>query len=95
MQQPHDVRPKEDIEAANRPFTEKHTDDELTEVDSQDTAHVADQVRRYQREKTPGEDDDHGVALKDFLQLFHARSVYSFESIIEMQGFRKIVDTHG
>jgi hypothetical protein len=45
--------------------------------------------------KTPGEDDDHGVALKDLLQLLHACSVFSFESIIEMQGFRKIVDTHG
>jgi len=95
MQQSHDVRPKEDIETANRSFTEKHTDDELPEIDTKDSAQIADQIRRHQREKTPGKDDDRGVALKNFLQLLHALSVFSFESIIEMQGFRKIVDTHG
>jgi hypothetical protein len=45
MQKLHHVRPKEDIEAANRPFAE-NTDDELPKIDSKDAAHVADQVRR-------------------------------------------------
>ena len=93
MQQLHDVRPNKDIEAANRPFAKKHTGDELPEIDSKNATHVADQIRRHQREKTPREDDDQGIALKDFLEFMDTRPVFSFEHIIEMQGFRKIVDT--
>jgi hypothetical protein len=95
MQKLQGVRPKKDIEAANRPFAEKHSDNEFPEIDSKNATHVANQVRRDQWEKTPREDDDHGIALEHFLQFLHSRSVFSFEHIIEMQGFGKIVDTHG
>lgn len=95
MQQLHDVRPKEDIKAANRPFAQKNRDDEFSKIDTQDATHVADQVRRNQRKQAPGEYDEHGIALKDVLQLFHPHFVFPFELIIEMQRFGKIVDTRG
>ena len=95
MQKLHHVRPQVNIKAANRPFPEKYRDDELSKIDTENAAHIADEVCGNQRESTPGEDDDHGVALKDLLQFLHTRSVLFFEYIIEMQGFRKIVDTHG
>ena len=95
MQKLHHVRPQKNIEAANRPFAKKHRDNELPKIDSKNATHVADEVRRNQWEYTPGKDDDHGIALKYLLQSLHTRPVFSFEYIIEMQGFRKIVDTHG
>ena len=95
MQKLHRVRPKEDIEAADCAFPENHCDDKFPKIDSKHSAHVANQVGWHQREKTPGEDNDHRVAPKDFLELLHTCLVLSLEYIIEMQGFGKIVDTHG
>lgn len=86
---------QENIQRANRPFAHEHPENKFPEIHPQHPAHVANEVRRRQREETPGDDDWQLVPLQHPRHPRHPRRVLAPKIRVQLQPLRKIINARG
>jgi hypothetical protein len=85
----------ENINAADRALAEAHAQEEFLEINPQDAADVADDVRGREREETPADDDRQPVALQQGLQPGDSARMPSIQNLLKLQPLREKINARG
>src|SRR6476646_6871117 len=83
---------EEDVDPADRALANRDANEALQEVHAQDTADVADQIGRCEREEAPADDDRQLVRLKDGGESRDRLRVAALEDLVDADRLRKPVD---